>query len=417
MAPPVPCRAVARNREGWTGGAQPLSLGVMDEGTTLEPLAYHRAVVDHLRAHEPETWAWAEAPGTRDEQAAAVRAALLRETYRLEAAAHGDVHADCAAAMATLGLDAPVTLYQAGDGPMNASLYFVPGEVHLLFHGPVLERLAREERVALLGHELAHYRLWSVEDGAFHTAVTILDHALAYPNAATAHVETARVFRLMTELYADRGAALAAGAVGPAIATLVKTVTGAAAVDADAYLRQATEAEAGSGASQGQTHPETFLRAGALDRWWRDEPDLGAWLDARVRGTLSIAALDLMRQDEATAITRGVLARLAADPAADSDAVRALLRRYFPDWRDDEPAVMDAALAPDRMDASFREYLVALSLDVAMADADPDARGALLAAGARLAAMYHGIEPFRTALKRDLKWTKPAIERLLKAAA
>lgn len=377
---------------------------------TLEPLGYHRAIVDHLRTCEPEIWAWGSSQGTRQEQIEEMRAYLLRETYRLDVAAHADVHADCAAVLEKLEIDAPVTLYQAADGTMNAALCFVPGEIHLLFHGPILEKLSREERIALLGHELAHYRLWSIDGGAYHAATTILDHALAYPGAAPSHIETARLFRLHTELYADRGGAVAANAPGPAIATLVKTMTGLTAVDADAYLRQAAEVEQGTGASQGETHPEIFLRAQALDRWWRGDAELDGWIERKIRGPLSIAALDLPRQHEATAITRGFLTRLAGDPSADPEATGNLMRRYFPDWRPGEPAIGDAELAEDRLDGSFREYLVSLSLDVAMAD--PEGRDAMLTAGARLAGSYGASEAFKAALKRDLKFTKAAIDRI-----
>ncbi|WP_260596767.1 M48 family metalloprotease [Sphingomonas endolithica] len=375
----------------------------------LEPLAYHRLIVEHLRENEPEIWAWGCSHQTRDEQVQEMRSYLLRETYRIDAAAHPHVHEDCAAVLAKLGLDAPATLYQASDGAMNAALCFVPGEIHLLFHGPVLEKLSRDERIALLGHELAHYRLWSIEDGAFYAATTILDHALAYPGAAPSHVETARLYRLHTELYADRGSAVATGAPDPAIATLVKTMTGLTAVDPQAYLRQAAEAESDARGSQGDTHPEIFLRAQALDKWWRGDAETDAWIEQRIRGPLSIAALDLPRQHEATSITRRFLTRLSADPAADAEATGNLIRRFFPDWRADEEAIEDAALA-GRIDGPFRDYLVALSLDVAMAD--PDGRDAMLTAGARLAASYDGESAFRAALKRDLKMTKAAIERV-----
>lgn len=376
----------------------------------LEPLSYHRLIVEHLRENEPEIWAWGCSQQTRQEQVQEMRSYLLRETYRIDAAAHPEVHEDIAAVLAKLEIDAPATLYQAADGAMNAALCFVPGEIHLLFHGPVLEKLSREERIALLGHELAHYRLWSIEGGAYYAATTILDHALAYPGASPSHVETARLYRLHTELYADRGGAVAAGAPVPAIATLVKTMTGLAAVDAEAYLRQAAEAESNVGASQGETHPEIFLRAQALDRWWRDDSETEAWIEKRIRGPLSVAALDLPRQHEATAITRGFLTRLAADPAADAEATGNLIRRFFPDWHPGEDAIEDAALAGDRIDGSFRDYLVSLSLDVAMAD--PDSRDPMLTAGARLAASYDGADAFKAALKRDLKFTKAATDRV-----
>lgn len=376
----------------------------------LEPLTYHRLIVEHLRDNEPEIWAWGGSQQAREEQVQEMRSYLLRETYRIDAAAHPEVHEDVAAVLAKLEIDAPATLYQASDGAMNAALCFVPGEIHLLFHGPVLEKLSRDERVALLGHELAHFQLWSIEGGAYYAATTILDHALAYPGASPSHVETARLYRLHTELYADRGAAVAAGAPDPAIATLVKTMTGLSAIDPQAYLRQAAEAENDAKASQGETHPEIFLRAQALDKWWRGDPETEAWIEKRIRGPLSVAALDLPRQHEATALTRRFLTRLAADSAADAEASTNLIHRFFPDWQPGEEAITDEALAGDRLDGSFRDYLVSLSLDIAMAD--PDSRDAMLTAGAQLSASYDGDEAFKAALKRDLKFTKAAIDRV-----
>jgi len=172
---------------------------------------------------------------------------------------------------------------------MNGALLFIPGEVHLIFHGPVLEKLSREERVALIGHELAHYKLWSIEDGTFHIANQILDHGLAYPGARASHTETARLYRLYTELYADRGGALAVGQTAPAMAILVKTMTGLTNVDAASYLKQAAELDAAGSTSQGNSHPEAFLRAQAVDRWWNGDAELNSWTDARLRGPLSLA--------------------------------------------------------------------------------------------------------------------------------
>ena len=150
--------------------------------------------------------------------------------------------------------------------------------------------------------------------------------------------------------------------------------------------------------------------AQALDKWWRGDAEADAWIEKRIRGPLSIAALDLPRQYEATGITRQFLSRLAADPGADAETVGNLIHRFFPDWTAAEVAIDDAALVRDRIDGSFRDYLVALSLDIAMAD--PDSRDAMLTAGARLAASYDGVDAFKAALKRDLKFTKAAIDRV-----
>lgn len=316
--------------------------------------------------------------------------------------------------MKTLDIQAPLTLYQAGDGAMNAALWYIPGEVHLVFFGPVLEKLSPTELLALLGHELAHYRLWSLEDGAFHAASRVLDHALDYPGAAASHHETARLFRLNTELYADRGGALAAGSIAPAIGALVKIMTGLGTVDTDAYLRQAMELDAAEAGTSGISHPETYIRAQALEKWWRGEARLDEWIDRRVAGPLSLSQLDLPRQKELTALTRGFLSRLLSDPALRPEAAVIQAKRYFPDWGDREPGIDPAILKSDRLDRSVRDYLIAVIFDLAMAD--PDLKGEMLAAGARAAHGFDGLDLYRAALKRDLGMSKPAIDKLLTRA-
>jgi len=377
----------------------------------LEPLAYHRNVVALLKDNERTIWDWAASQRTQEDQITSVRASMLRETYRLDPAAHQAIHDTCHKAMAALEIDAPATLYQAADGAMNAALCYIPGEVHVIFYGAILERLSGDEMVALMGHELAHYRLWSLESHAFHVANRILDHALAYPDAAPSHFETARLYALSTELYADRGAALAAANSHTAISTLVKTMTGLTNVDAASYLKQASELDAERTASQGTSHPEAFLRAQAVERWWNGDPELDSWIDARLRGPLSLATLDLPRQHELTALTRKFFIRLLSDSELRSEAAVTQIKRLFPDWDANGPKLGDGELSVNGADASIRDYLVALTCDIAMADRD--IRDEVLVAGARMMGRFDGMVNFRDGLKRNLKMTKQAIDKIV----
>ena len=177
----------------------------------LRPLPYHDAVVDYLRSEEPHVWRWAASAQAKEEHAQEVRTALLKETYRLDPVAHEQAYQCARVAARRLGIDVPVTLYQLGDGPMNAALYYLPNEVHVVLSGSVLERLNGLELQALLGHELAHYHLWQLDDGAYHCADRILTSTANDPRASPSHVQTARLYRLFTEVFADRGACLACG--------------------------------------------------------------------------------------------------------------------------------------------------------------------------------------------------------------
>src|SRR4029434_8591240 len=115
------------------------------------------------------------------------------------------------------------------------------GEAHIVFTGPILSTLKGAELDALIAHELAHYRLWDMDDGDYLVADRLLMAAANDPRAASSHVQTARRFRLYAEVFADRGSLAGCGQLEAAVAALVKTETGLPEVSAKSYLRQADE--------------------------------------------------------------------------------------------------------------------------------------------------------------------------------
>jgi len=391
---------------------------VNPDGMALAPLPYHHEVVAYLKQHEADTWAWAASLGAQELHAQEIREQLLRDSYRLTPESHPLPYRLCALAMQRLGMDVPVTLYQANDqgGGMNAMLCFLPGQVHLLLQGPLLERLSEDELLALLGHELAHHLLWSLGDGEFLVADRILHHTLTDPAAAPSHIETARLYRLHTEVFADRGGAVAAQALEPPVCTLVKVQTGIAIVDAAAYLQQARELEsADAGVSLGQSHPESYLRAQALDLWWRQDPDTGVWLQRRIRGPLDMARLDLTAQARLMQVTRGLLSHFFAEPALRAERLLIQAREFFPDWTAEQVCAPLPDLGPAVVGESVREFLHSVMLDLAMSDADlrePALRRAL-----QLADELGGRASFLKTLARDAGLGKRELDKLTKALA
>lgn len=386
------------------------------DASGLEPLPYHLSVVEYLKLNEPDIWAWTRSQKIRAQHVEEVHAELLRHSYRLEADAHPDAHTSLRLAMERLGIDAPATIYQLGGSVMNAALRFVPGEVHILLHGPVLERLSPQELLALFGHELAHYLLWSCEDGIFYTADRILNDALADARSAVSHHETARRYFLHTELFADRGAAVAASSSEAAVALLVKVTTGIGHADASAYLRQSAEIDMrDESSSAAMTHPETFIRARALDLWWQQAEDLPGWLDRKLQGPLALQRLDLPGQLRLTELTRGFISHFLSKAALRSDAVINQVRSMFPDWTEQVPPTAIAAFDAAQVDDDVRSYLNALMLDMALVD--PDVRDTALLQAARIARAMGSFDALQVNLKRDARMGKLDLDRLNKQLA
>ena len=390
----------------------------MDNRTAadLTPLPYHANVVAYLRSREPEVWRWASSLSVLDQHAQDVRAHLLRETYRLTPEAHASPYAICARAMERLGIAAPATLYQTGDGAMNAALCFLPGEVHIVLQGPVLERLSESELLALFGHELAHFKLWSDDGGVYHTADRILDHTLADPGASASHFETARLYRLHTEIYADRGGAIAAQDALPAISTLVKVYTGLTSVDPASYLDQSVELEQRDPSpSQGTSHPESYVRARGLEQWWSGASDCDTWLHTRLRGPIEMERLDLTDQVYLEALTRRFFARFLGTAALRSDRILTQARAYFPDWSDQIEPVALEELRSERVGDSVRDYLHFVMLDLALSD--DDLRDEALLEAGKLAHALGSHERFAAALRNEVGMAKRDADKLMSLAA
>jgi Zn-dependent protease with chaperone function len=292
----------------------------------LAPTGYLRALREVLRATEPELWSFFAGAASRADLADDARRELLRSAYRLDGSAHGELVEAAGLAAERLGVTDPVTLYQAQDGSSdaaNAMVVSLPGEAHVVFSGRLLELLEGRELVAVVGHELAHHVLWSMEGGVFWVLDRLVHAAASDIGAQPCHLETARLVRLHTELVADRGAMVAADAdVDSAVAALVKISTGLRSVSGASYLAQAIEVvNGGPEASAGFSHPEVFVRVWALDRWARDGERVDDEVAERLTGRVDLERLDVLAQRSVSQGVYALVRRFLGYPWATTDAV------------------------------------------------------------------------------------------------
>jgi hypothetical protein len=384
----------------------------------MQPTPFHRAVAGHLQVQEPDLWNWFVS--TADADADAIRLDLLKTTYKLTEEHHPDLYASARAACAALDINPAVTLYQArGNEGANATAYALPGEAHIVFSGPLFDLLGADEMLAVLGHELAHYRLWQEDEGRYLTADRLLHRLAAEEASAGVWSWTALRYRQYTEIYADRGAYQVCGSILPCVASLVKVETGTRQIHAEAYIGQADEIfRAGDTVSHDVTHPQSFIRTRALKLHAEAPADVETAVERMLQGAPQLDRLDVLGQAQLHACTRRLLCALLAPAWMRSETLLALARRYFEDLRDEEfrapagPAAQAVTLPPQHR---FEDYLGYVLLDFALAD--PQLQDAPAAACLEMATQLEIGEPFEKLLLREARMNKRALAKLKSEAA
>ena len=337
---------------------------------SLLALPYHVQLRDYLKEQESALWTWFSSAQAKMEYTESLRLELLKSTYRLDAASHPELYRAVDEVKVRLQLQIPVTVYQAQHAmDLNAALFYIPGEGHVVLFGPALSLLGYDELKAVLGHELAHYRLWQADGGDFLVADRLLQAVAQDHRAEPSHVQSARWFQLYTEIYADRGALIASEKIEAAVAGLVKMITGLQQVSGASYLKQAEEVFQQSRVkTSGLSHPEAFIRARALQLWAEEYPQTNDAIREMIEGAAALEDLDLLGQNQLSGTTRRFLEAFLHPQWFQTEAVLAHAKLFF----DDFSAVKTAGFEGKVSHPSLKDYFCFLMLDFATVDPDLD---------------------------------------------
>lgn len=339
-----------------------------------QALSYHRNVCQHFKA-QPKTWDFFAAHKTRNEQLSGFKLELLKNTYKFDPVADSGLYEKVSIAKEKLGLtDLIVQVYQAQFAEeLNASIIYVDGEAHLVFSGRITQLLNDDELVAVIAHELAHIRLYTMLNGDLEITDRIITAIANNYNSDAAHHETARLFRLYTEIFCDRGAYAVLENTAPVITSLVKIATGLQKVSAESYVAQAEEIFAAEKEVKAATisHPENFIRARAVQLWHNQKESAEAEIMNMIEGSTDLDQLDIFKQLKLTTLTRKFLQLFLKPIWFQTVLVLSHARQFFPNFVLDENAMLDEALLQSLTDAhpSLKEYLSYLLLDFVLVDA------------------------------------------------
>ncbi len=368
---------------------------------------------DYLLSEHRELWDWFASVEGKSDYTEAVELHLLKTTYRLERDTHEDLYSLADEVCATLNLDIPVTLYQAqGNNANSAALYYTPDHGHVVFIGGVIELLDLPEKRAILGHELAHFKLWTEDSGQHFIADQVLTAMVNEPRADESHFQSARLHRLYTEVYADQGSLLVTEEK-TAISTLLKVHTGMKEADPESYMKQAEELFMKEKLStEGLSHPELFIRVRAIQKSvsGEDRTLIEEEIHKLIQGEMKLDEMDFISQQSLSKQTKAFLQKHLAAEWLHTDATLGHAGLFFHDFRESlkSPEIFDLDLSS--VDQKIRDYFCYLLIDFAVADRELDENS--IAASFVTAESLELADTLEPLIRKELKLLKKDVSRI-----
>ena len=378
-----------------------------------EPLAYHRAVRDVLKGNNAAVWETFTSSDIVEEDCEAVRLDLLKNTYRLSKDSDAEYYELAENAAGILGISPTITLYHGGGSDKNAMIAYIPGEAHIIFYGNILQSLTQEEIQGVLAHELGHYRLYEVDEGAYYTAQRMLGNATSHSDSS--YTISHSRFQRASEIYADRCALAVCNDYHPLVSSLIKLHTSLERIDVDAYLKQAEEVlTQDKSVTEFTTHPETYIRARALALWDADPTGCEEEVQNLLVGQPELNGLDIVQQAHYSAVTEEFLEVLLSPPWFQTEAVLGQAKLLFPDFKVSDVSLDEVLPTFPWAHESLQSYLFFLMLDFTIVDEALEE--APLAWVLTLADRVELLEEFEKVARKELKTTKKEMMRIFDMA-
>ena len=374
----------------------------------MQALSYHEKVKDHFKS-QSKTWDYFAVAKNKENQLQQFKTELLKNTYKFDSGTDRFIYDKIDVAKQKLSLEnLVVTVYQAQyTDELNASIIYLDGEAHIVFSGPILKILNEQELQAVLAHELTHVRLYSMLGGDLEIADRIITAIANNYRSEPSYYETARLFRLYTEIFCDRGSYEVSESIDPVITSLVKASTGLDNIHADNYLKQADEifSMENSLKTAGVSHPENFIRAKAIQLWHEKRDLAEPEIIKMIEGISDLDQLDIFRQKELAGLTRKFLQLFLKPKWIQSTMVMSQAKQYFADFSLDEKAILSKEFIEtlSQVHSSVKDYLGYVIMDFILVDPSleeiPTGWGFQFAEDAQLKEIFDAI------IKKEMKFS------------
>lgn len=337
----------------------------------LSILPYHRLTTNYFK-EQTQVWEFFASHRHKEEQLVEYKTDLLKNTYKFDEVSDANLYQKVAMAKEKMGLHIPVYLYQAQNTEeINASIVYLKEEAHIVFSGRLIQSLNDDEQLAIIAHELSHVDLYRQLDGAVEVTDRIITAIANHSGSTPSHFESARLFKLYTEVFCDRGAYLVTGNYAPIISSLVKIATGLQTVNPDSYIKQAEEIFTADAKTKtlGITHPENFIRARAIWLWHTKGAESEPVIAQMIEGESGLDELDIFQQRSIAQITEQLIQAILQPAWMQTPHTIALGKQYFGNLElHAAPDSNKMADAIERLHLNLQEYLAYVLYDFATSD-------------------------------------------------
>lgn len=372
---------------------------------SLKPFSYQIKLRDHFK-QKPKLWDWFHDDKNRETQFEEWKKNLLKDSYRLTPESHPELYATLNEIKEKMEIPIPVILYQEQlSYQNNVGIMFQQDEAHIIISGNILKVLDHDELKAVLCHELYHYYLFEIEQKDYEITDRIITSISNDERSTDIYLTSGKLFKLYTELYCDRGAYNVMQSVDPVISSLVKLNTGIDKVNVASYLTQADEILKSEEETKKSSHPETFIRAKALELWSKKTEGYEETIDKFIQPKIEYEKLNIFSQEELQKLTSQLIKIILKPNWNKSDRANNLAKSYFPNLNFaenvDTEEVFDSILL---VGDSTKKYLSYILLDFALVD--PDQGNIPLGYALEIAEQAGMVNTFKTVIKKEIKLTE-----------
>jgi hypothetical protein len=382
----------------------------------LKPFEYQIKLKDYLQKNE-KIWKWFADDKAKKEHFEKFKKEILKDSYRIDDKTHPEIFDILKEIKEKINLPIDITIYQEQMSYQNnVGIIFYQDEAQIVISGRVIKLLNTEELKAILAHELYHYYLFYIDQKAFEITDRIITSIANDADSPEVYLESARLFKLYTELYCDRGAYEILENKDAMISALVKLSTGIDRVNVEAYLEQADEIlENDNKSTHAVSHPETFIRAKALDLWVNNKEEAAKEIEKYIEPKIEFEKLNLFSQEKLQNLTYQLISIFLKPVWSKSERIVNMAKEYFPNFiADTSLDVEDVFEQIAETGNSTKKYLSYVLLDFALVDSELG--NIPLGYAFELADYTKIIDEFNVIVKKELNLTVRKLKELQKEA-